>query len=197
MRLEKDIEIDAFWADLRTPPEATLKRVLEWVRSKEPTLEVADLTNLLPTLTRLPNALFWTLGRGQKVLSEALDALSCVQGRPWSFTSGFVENESFNLLPELDGHPTLYSHLIEVRFSHRECLSVEHRRAVFSNFTEYLQANPEEALVFYQWAHLNEYVPRTVLVFDACDRASVDENADVERILTHTGPAIGVLRGNS
>jgi len=188
MGLEPEIDIDAYWSDLRSPQDPTLERVLTWVPTEQPLLDVNSLSGVLPALRQRGDSLVWTLGQHQALLQDVVGALlRKLPPRAWSFT---------NMPSDVGSYPKLYQYVMEVKFCLVEGLpsALEQARGVLET---HLQENLREALVFYQWCHANEHVPRAILVFDAWNHASANEHADVTSILTYAGPAIGVLRGNS
>jgi len=202
--LDKDLDIDAFWGDLSPPPPkyASLAHLMQWVNSEEPLLDLTPphYSNLLPHIQKLPSVIQWSMGQGS-LLSGVIEELSWSHrsqtfgDRQWSVVGGFVGDSNCDVPVEIRQLPKLYSLVMEVKFCAEETLPPTDQFAALQALDQHLYSAPNEALVFYRWCHLNDYAPRTIIVFDAYDRASEDENADVARILHHAGPALGVIRG--
>lgn len=205
--LTNDIDIDAFWGELRpaSPDHDSWSSLISWVQSSNPVLDVSDpfFTSVRSWFRNRPDALIWDLGTlNRSLLGSVLTGLKwrhthpILGAREWSYLGAFVEHSTFEMLLEVEQAAKLYKCVMEVKFAFDEQLPWSDVRNAICGFTQHLEDNPEEGLLFYRWCHLNEYVPRTILVLDAYNRASPDENADVERILTYAGAALGVVRGH-
>jgi len=181
--------------------------VERWVYSHEPTLDLRGplRTKAVPALRGKKEVLSWTLGGQLDLQSGIASGLKrkvkfshrLLRGFSWSYVGGFLREGGFETPIEVQANAKLYGLVMEMRFRYLERQPLPKLYEAFGDLSQYLDDNPLESLLLYRWCHVNEYVSRTVLLFDSYDHASPDEAATVTKVLAHAGPALGVIRGLS